>query len=194
MCGGVANSRKNSKHYRSQTWTIERLSTWYQTALATFLGFRKPLYSCTEGMCHSSIHPGTSLHMTQFSRPSSTLVLQVSTMLPQKNRGSKEPYTKLCGFLPHVFSPKNLLIICIIIQWNSQLKSWYMPICTHTGGSYIQNTQHQALSIHRHPYTDTLSEIAWLNLNSQSKVNRQQDLCALSNICVCVRGGGTCWK
>jgi len=27
---------------------------------------QKPLYSCTEGMCHSATHPGTSLHMTQF--------------------------------------------------------------------------------------------------------------------------------
>jgi len=28
--------------------------------------FRMPLYSCTEGMCHSFTHPGTSLHVTQF--------------------------------------------------------------------------------------------------------------------------------
>jgi len=34
--------------------------------LATFLGFRKLLYSCTEGMCHSSTFPGMSLYMTQF--------------------------------------------------------------------------------------------------------------------------------
>ena len=52
--------------YRSQTQTIERLRAWHQTVLATFLGFRKPLYSCTEGMCHSSTCPGTSYHMTQF--------------------------------------------------------------------------------------------------------------------------------
>jgi len=32
--------------------------------LATFLGFRKPLYSLYR-MCHTSTHPGTSLHMTQ---------------------------------------------------------------------------------------------------------------------------------
>ena len=32
----------------------------------TFLGFRKPLYSCTEGMCYSSTHPGMSYHVTQF--------------------------------------------------------------------------------------------------------------------------------
>ena len=30
-----------------------------------FLG-SEPLYNCTEGMCHSSTHPGTSLHVTQF--------------------------------------------------------------------------------------------------------------------------------
>jgi len=29
----------------------------HQTVLATFLGFRKLLYSCTEGMCHSSTCP-----------------------------------------------------------------------------------------------------------------------------------------
>jgi len=27
--------------------------------------FRKLLYSCTDGLCHSSTHPGTSLHLTQ---------------------------------------------------------------------------------------------------------------------------------
>jgi len=32
----------------------------------TFLGFRKLLYSCTERTCHSSTHPGMSLHVTQF--------------------------------------------------------------------------------------------------------------------------------
>ena len=52
--------------YRLLTETIERLSARHQTVLATFLRFRKPLYSCTEGMCHSSIRPGTSYHMTQF--------------------------------------------------------------------------------------------------------------------------------
>ena len=30
------------------------------------LGFRKPLYNYTQGMCHSSTRPGTSLHVTQF--------------------------------------------------------------------------------------------------------------------------------
>jgi len=39
--------------YRSQTQTVERLSARHQAVLATFLGFRKPLYSCTEEMCHS---------------------------------------------------------------------------------------------------------------------------------------------
>ena len=52
--------------YRLQTWTVEQLSARHQTDLTTFLGFRKPLYSCTEGMCHSSTHPGTSYHVTQF--------------------------------------------------------------------------------------------------------------------------------
>ena len=66
-CGGVAQSWKSRKwvHYRSQTQTAHQLSVRYQTVLATFLGFRKPLYSCTEVMCHTSTHPGTSLHMTQ---------------------------------------------------------------------------------------------------------------------------------
>jgi len=49
-----------------QTQTVERLSTRHQTILATFPGFRKPLYSCTEGMYHSSIRTGTSYHLTQF--------------------------------------------------------------------------------------------------------------------------------
>ena len=53
-------------HYRSQTRTIEWLSAWHQTVLVMFLGFRKLLYSCTEGMFHSSTRPGTSLHVTQF--------------------------------------------------------------------------------------------------------------------------------
>jgi len=68
MCGGVAHSQKNSKYkqvrYQLQTQTIERLSTQHQTVLATFLGFRKPLYSCTEGMCYSSTQPGMSYHVS----------------------------------------------------------------------------------------------------------------------------------
>jgi len=31
-----------------------------------FIGFRKLLYSHTDEMCHSSTHPGTSLHVIQF--------------------------------------------------------------------------------------------------------------------------------
>jgi len=42
------------------------------------LGFRKLLYSCTEGMCHSSTRPGTSLHVISFTRPSPALVLQMT--------------------------------------------------------------------------------------------------------------------
>jgi len=38
----------------------------HQTVLVTLLGFRKPIYSCTEGMCHSSTRPGTSYHVTWF--------------------------------------------------------------------------------------------------------------------------------
>jgi len=67
MCGGVAHSWKSRKWvgYRSQTQTVQQLSAQHQTVLATFLGFRKPLYSCTEVMCHTSTRPGTSLHVTQ---------------------------------------------------------------------------------------------------------------------------------
>jgi len=43
-----------------------------------FLGFRKPLYSCTEGMCHSSTRPGTSYHVTEFYKASPVLVLQAT--------------------------------------------------------------------------------------------------------------------
>jgi len=42
-CGGVAHSWKTASkrvHYQSQTRTIERLSAWHQTVLATFFGFR----------------------------------------------------------------------------------------------------------------------------------------------------------
>ena len=67
-CGGMAHSRKNSKwvHYGLQIRTVEWLSVQHQTVLAMFLGFRKPLYSRTEGMCHFSTHPSGSLHVTQF--------------------------------------------------------------------------------------------------------------------------------
>ena len=41
-----------------------------QTVLVMFLGFRKLLYSCREGMRHSSSHPGISLHVISFTRPS----------------------------------------------------------------------------------------------------------------------------
>jgi len=63
MCGRV---QKNHKwvHNRLQTWIVERMSAQHQTILATFLRFRKLLYSCTEGICHSSTRPGTSYHMT----------------------------------------------------------------------------------------------------------------------------------
>jgi len=68
-CGRLAHSRKTASKrvcYQLQTRTVERLSVRHQTVLATFLGFRKLLYSCTKGMCHSSTRPGTSYHMTQF--------------------------------------------------------------------------------------------------------------------------------
>ena len=77
MCEGVAHSQKKYKWvcYRSQTPTVEQLSAQHQAVLAMFHGFRKPLYSYTEGMCHSSScastqHPGTSLHVISFTRPS----------------------------------------------------------------------------------------------------------------------------
>ena len=91
-CGGVWHSQKNwSKwvHYWSQTPTLEWLSAQHQSVLVTFLGFRKPLCSCTEGMCHSSTCPGTSLHVTHFTRPSPTLVLQVT------NAGVRRPGYKV---------------------------------------------------------------------------------------------------
>ena len=48
-------------------------------------GFRKPLDRCTEQMRHSSIRPGMSMHVTQFTRPSPTLVLQAT------NTGVRRP-------------------------------------------------------------------------------------------------------
>ena len=52
--------------YWLQTQNVGWVSARHQTVLVTFLGFRKPLHSCTEGMCHSSTRPGTSYHVTQF--------------------------------------------------------------------------------------------------------------------------------
>ena len=72
-------------HYRLRTRTIERLSTRHQTVLAMFLGFRKPLYSCTEGMCHSFTRPGMSYHVTRFTRPSPALLWQAT------NTGVRRP-------------------------------------------------------------------------------------------------------
>jgi len=79
--------------YRLQTRTVERLSAWHQTVLATFLGFRKPLYSCTEGICHSSTRPGMSVHRFSFTRPSPALVLQVT------NAGVRRPGYKATSSL-----------------------------------------------------------------------------------------------
>jgi len=50
--------------YRLQTRTVERLSAQHQTVFPTFLGFRKPLYHCIEGMCHSSTRPGAKVILT----------------------------------------------------------------------------------------------------------------------------------
>ena len=65
MCGGVAHSWKNSKCTTDRKHR-RRMTECSTSVLATFLGFRKLLNSCTEGMCLSSTHPGTSSHMTQF--------------------------------------------------------------------------------------------------------------------------------
>ena len=75
------------------------LSAWHQTVLATFLGFRKPLYSCTEVhvMCHSSTRPGTFTvrHCTwpSFTGPSPVLVLQAT------NAGARRPGYKSYHFI-----------------------------------------------------------------------------------------------
>ena len=86
--------------YRLLTETIKRLSARHQTVLATFLRFRKPLYSCTEGMCHSSIRPGTSYHMTQFYQ-----VLQAT------NAGARRP-----GYEASV-------IVCCIVE-GERVANW----------------------------------------------------------------------
>jgi len=85
-----AHSRKTASkqvHYRLQTRTVERLSNRHQTVLVPLLGFRNPLYSCTEGMCHSSIRPGTSYHVTQFYQA----FPRVSTVLQATNAGARRP-------------------------------------------------------------------------------------------------------
>ena len=55
--------------------TTERLTS---DSPCMLFGFRKPLYSCTKGMCHSSTCPGTSLHMISLTRPSPALVLKAT--------------------------------------------------------------------------------------------------------------------
>jgi len=49
--------------YRSQTHTIEQLSTQHQTVLATFLGFRS-CFTAVQKECATPPH--VSLHMTEF--------------------------------------------------------------------------------------------------------------------------------
>ena len=44
-------------HYQSQTRTMGGPSNRHQAVLAMFLGFRKLIHSCTEGICHSSTRP-----------------------------------------------------------------------------------------------------------------------------------------
>ena len=84
-CGGVAHSHKKqqvSKCANTDHRTTERSTS---DSLGDFLGFRnfKPLYSCTEGMFHSSTHPGTSYHMTQFN--------QAFPRVSAKNTGARRP-------------------------------------------------------------------------------------------------------
>ena len=89
-CGGVSHSRKTASkrvRYRLQTRTVERLSAWHQTVLAMFLGFRKPLNSCTEGMCYSSTRPGTSYHVTQFYQA----FIRISTATVPTDTGARRP-------------------------------------------------------------------------------------------------------
>ena len=62
----VGKTASKRVHYQSQspTVTTERLTL---DSLADFSWVQKAaLHSCTEGMCHSSTCPGTSLHVTQF--------------------------------------------------------------------------------------------------------------------------------
>ena len=58
------HSRKKKRKwecYWPQIRTVEWLSTPHQTVLEMFLVFRKPLYSCTERMCHFSTRPVIAL-------------------------------------------------------------------------------------------------------------------------------------
>jgi len=76
--------------YWSQTQTVERLSTRHQTILTTFLGFRKPLYSCTEE-CATSLHTSSQVHHCMWLEPSPALVLQAT------NAGVRRPgYEATC--------------------------------------------------------------------------------------------------
>jgi len=62
-----------------------------------FLEFRQPLYSCTEGKCHSSTRSGTSLHVTQFYQ-----TLPHVSAASDKHWGEKAwVQTRLCLYYTH---------------------------------------------------------------------------------------------
>jgi len=122
--------------YRLRTRTVERLSARLQTVLATFLGFRKPLYSCTEGMCHSSKRPGTSYHVTQFYQAFPRVSTASDKRWGEKAlvRGySYAALEKLNQFLPLQMLQKRNEINTTLSFKNSILSSKY------DGTSYIDN-------------------------------------------------------
>ena len=87
MCGGVPHSKNNCKYAidrKHRPWTQGWPSAWHQAVLATFLGFRKLLHSCTEGICHSSTC-SPNMHVISFTIPVPALVLQAI------NTGVKSP-------------------------------------------------------------------------------------------------------
>ena len=91
------------------------LSARHQTVLAMFLGFRKPLYSCTEGMCHSSTPLGTSLNMISFTRCSLVLVLQAT------NAGVRRT-----GYEASL----ELVPLCIDLRWMTGIYSLFILVAS----------------------------------------------------------------
>jgi len=128
---------------------MKQLSARHQAVLATFLGFRKPLYSCTavqkEFATPPRIHPmsrtlGTSLLMIRFTRPSSTSALQAT------NAGVR----RLADFrmMPHGlrYSPHGYFSGLWLSPTYSLLQLMHMYVTSHTANrfcsesnSYINN-------------------------------------------------------
>ena len=88
----------------------------------TFLEFRKLLYSCTEGMCHSSTYPGTSLQAFPM------LVLQVT------NAGARRSgYEAVTTHKAEMLTMQYSLYLCLTKLFT--LPNVYVSVCNLGGPS-----------------------------------------------------------